>query len=114
MYICIDISFSTGTRAATQVEDGNFRLSTRFLEPRPVTSSPVNQKKSHTPQPSPQILPIKTLPRKPLESSGFLNTSCLFSVLGPAKNLSLLQIPMFGSVWPPCIGQQWLYSQVWI
>ena len=33
------------TKAPTQVEDGNFRLSTRFLEHLPTTSPPTNQKK---------------------------------------------------------------------
>ena len=33
------------TRAPTQVGDGNFRLSTRFLEHHPLTSPPTNQKK---------------------------------------------------------------------
>ena len=37
----------TGTPA--QVEDGNFRLSERFLEHRPVTSPPTNQKKVRHP-----------------------------------------------------------------
>ena len=32
------------TKAPTQVEDGNFRLSPRFLEPHPATSPPTNQK----------------------------------------------------------------------
>ena len=33
------------TKAPTQVEDGNFRLNTRFLEHRPATSPPTNQTK---------------------------------------------------------------------
>ena len=37
--------FLCGTKAPTQVEDGNCRLSTRFLECHPVTSPPTNQKK---------------------------------------------------------------------
>ena len=41
----------------TQVEDGNFRLSTRFLEHSSVASPPTNQKGSQTLQPSPQMLP---------------------------------------------------------
>ena len=36
---------AAGTQAPTQSKDGNFRLSTRFLEHRPVTSPPTNQKK---------------------------------------------------------------------
>ena len=46
------------TGAPTQVEDGNFRLNTRFLEHSSVPSPPTNQKKkSQTLQPSPQMLP---------------------------------------------------------
>ena len=39
------------------MEDGNFRLSTRFLEHRPVASHQPIRTKSHTLQPSPQIVP---------------------------------------------------------
>ena len=49
------------TGAPTQVEDGDFRLNTRFLEHSSVASLPTNQKKekrrSQTLQPSPQMLP---------------------------------------------------------
>ena len=51
------------TGAPTQVEDGNFRLNTRFLEHSSVSSPPTNpkikikKKKSQTLQPSPQMLP---------------------------------------------------------
>ena len=38
-------SSSAGTEDPTQVEDGSSRLSTRFLEPRPVTSPATSQKK---------------------------------------------------------------------
>ena len=41
----ISLNSSAGTKAPTQVEDGNFRLSTRVLEHHPVTSPPTNQKK---------------------------------------------------------------------
>ena len=40
----MSLSSSAGTRAPTQVEDGNFRLSTRFLGHCPVTSPPTKQK----------------------------------------------------------------------
>ena len=40
-----------------QVEDGHFRLNTRFLEHSSVASPPTNQKGSQTLQPSPQMLP---------------------------------------------------------
>ena len=53
------------TGAPTQVEDGNFRLNTRFLEHSSAASPPTNQKKtkktkknkSQILQPSPQMLP---------------------------------------------------------
>ena len=47
IYKYISLSSSVGTNAPMQVKDGNFRLSTRFLEHYPVTSPPTNQK-SHT------------------------------------------------------------------
>ena len=34
-----------GTEATTQVENGDFRMSSRFLGHRPITSPPTNQKK---------------------------------------------------------------------
>lgn len=80
----------------TRVEDGSFRLSTRFLEHHPETSSPINQKKV-TPQykfclqPSTQILPIKTFPPKLWENLGVLNMSHPFSLLSPAINFYLLK-----------------------
>ena len=40
----ISLSSSTGTTVPTQVEDGNFRLSIRFLEHHPITSPPATQK----------------------------------------------------------------------
>ena len=44
--ICITMSFEFyRTGAPTQVEDGNFRLNTRFLEHSSVVSIPANQKK---------------------------------------------------------------------
>ena len=60
--ICITVSFESfyKTGALTEVEDGNFRLNTRFLEHISVASPPTNQKKkkkSQTLQPSPQMLP---------------------------------------------------------
>ena len=44
MPIMISLSFFVGNEAATQVEDGNFRLSPRSLGHRPVTLPPTNQK----------------------------------------------------------------------
>ena len=45
------------TGAPIQVEDGTFRLNTRFLEHSSVASPPTNPKGSQTLQPSPQMLP---------------------------------------------------------
>ena len=45
IYRTISLSSSAGTKVPTQVEDSNFRLSSRFLEHHPVTSPPTNQKK---------------------------------------------------------------------
>ena len=57
----MSFEFFYRTGAPTQVEDGNFRLNTRFLEHSSVASPPANQKKkkkrSQTLQPSPQMLP---------------------------------------------------------
>ena len=66
MPIMISLSFFVGNEAATQVEDGNFRLSTRFLEHHPDTL--LGRKHIHC---SPLQKPIKTFPPKPSESSGF-------------------------------------------
>ena len=70
MRIMISLSSFVGTEAATQVEDGNFRLSTRFLEHHPDTL--LGRKHIHC---SPLQKPIKTFPPKPSESSGFLSMS---------------------------------------
>ena len=56
------LEFFYRTGAPNQVEDGNFRLNTRFLEHSSAASPPTNQKKkkknkSQILQPSPQMLP---------------------------------------------------------
>ena len=94
IYITISLSFSIGTKAPTRMDNSNFRLSTRFLKHHHANSSPTNQK-SHTLQPSPQILPIKTLPWKPSESSHLLSTATHSLSLVLAINLSLFQTPVF-------------------
>ena len=43
------------------------------------------RRKSHTLQPSPQILSLKTLPWKPLGNVGLLSMSHLYSLLGPCN-----------------------------
>ena len=80
------MSSSAGTKTSIQVEDGNFRLNTRFLEHHPVTSSLTNQKKVTHPAALTPNLHLNTLPRK---TSGLLSTSCPVSLLGPcSKHLS--------------------------
>ena len=49
IYMTVSLSSSAGTKAPTQVEDGNFRLGAWFLGHRPVTSPPTNQKKVTNP-----------------------------------------------------------------
>ena len=99
MHKNISLSSSPGTKALTQLEDGNFRLSTRFLEHHPVTSPPTNQKKvthpaAHTPNFTYRIFS----PKNCQGVWGFLSTSHPFSLLGPAINLS----PTFQFIWPHC------------
>ena len=55
----ISLSSSTGSKIPAQVEDGNLRLSTRFLEHFPVTSPPTNQRKVMHPAALPQNFAYK-------------------------------------------------------
>ena len=72
IYNTTSLSSSAGTKAPIQVEDGNFRLSPKFLELHPVTSPPTNQKKSHTLfSPHPNFCLLKTSPLKPSWSWSF-------------------------------------------
>ena len=77
--ICITKSLSsTALGPPTQVEDGNVRLNTRFLEHRSVASPVTNQKKSHTPwSPHPKCCFL------------FLGTSDDHSVRSPVWPLSI-------------------------
>ena len=100
IYKTISLRSSAGTKAPTQVEDGNFKLVIK--SPGSTNMLPHHEsirRKSHTLQ-TPQILPIITFPQKPSGSSRFLSMSHLFSLLGPKINLSLLQTPTFWFVWP--------------
>ena len=112
--ICIttSLSSSTGTKAPTQEEDGNFRLSTRFLKLHLFTSPLTKQKKATHPAALTPNFAIKTFPQKLLGSSGFLSVSCPFSLLGSAINLSRLQSPMFWFVWPHCASgtRTWIWQ----
>ena len=77
IYITISLSSSAGTKAPTQVKDGNFRLSIRFLRfPVALTSN---------------FTYFKTSPPKPSGNSGFLSRSQASSFQSTAIKLSLLQ-----------------------
>ena len=67
----ISLSSPVGTKTPTQVEDGNFRLSTRFLEHLPVTSPPTSQKKVTHPAALTPNLPLKLLPQNHQGVRGF-------------------------------------------
>ena len=70
-YIKISLSSSAGTKAPKQVEDGNFRLITRSLEHRPVTSPPTNQKKATQPAALTPSFASKNFSPKPIREFGF-------------------------------------------
>ena len=82
IYITISLNSSAGTKATTQAENANTRLSTRFLEHRLITSPPTNQKKVSHPAVLTPNFAYKTLPWTPSESLGFLawavHSPCLF------------------------------------
>ena len=105
IYITISLNSSAGTKAPTQVKDGNFRLGARFLEHHPVTSQPTNQKT--VTHPAALIPDFVYKNSSPKSHQGlpvyFLSMNCTFSLLGLAINLSLLQIPAFRFVWPHCV-----------
>ena len=120
------LSSPTGAGVPTQVEDGNFRLSTstgtpdwleqegwwlRFLEHHPLTSPPTNQKKVTHPAALTPNLSLKTLPWNSLGSSGLLSMSHSFSLVGPAINLSLLQTPTFQFLWFHGASGTWTWVQ---
>ena len=82
---------SAGSEASVQMEGGNLRLSTRFLEYCPVTTPPNNQKKViHTAALTPNFAYKNFFP-KPLESYGFLSRSHPFSLLDSTVNPFLFQ-----------------------
>ena len=84
------------------MEDGNFRLSTKSLVNRPVTSPTTKEKNSHTLKSV--DLPVKILLQKPLESLGFFSPSQKPVLLSWfCINISLFQTPTFGFAWPHCI-----------
>jgi len=86
----------TTTKGPTQVEDGNFRLSTRFLEHCSVTSPPINQKKvTHSVALTPNFT-HKNFSPKTTGSSGFstqaTHSPCLVhstSFSAPSSHISV-------------------------
>ena len=121
---CKSLSCSAGTKAPTQVEDGNYMLRPQtgwnqraddwdFCNTTLLPHHQPLRRKSCALQPSPLVmLPFKTLPWKPLGSLDLLSLGCLFSLLGPAINLSLLHTPTFQFVWPHCASgtQTWVWQ----
>ena len=105
IHITISLSSSVGTKAPPR-----WRMATSGWAQIPgalLTHHQPIRRKSHTLQPSPPILPIKTFPPKPSGSLGFWGTSHPFSLLGPAITLSMLQTPIFRFVWPHCALGTW-------
>ena len=87
--------FFCRNQGPTQVEDGNFRLGTRFLEHHPVISPPNNLKKITHPV---DLTPDSAYEKFSLKTTGnseFLNRSHLFSLHGSVINPALLQTPGF-------------------
>lgn len=88
-----------GTKAPTQVEDGNYRL--MIDNPgAPPCSLTTNQ--SQGPAALTPNFAYKNSTPKPTGEFGFLSTIHTFPLLGPAKKLSLPQTPVFWFVWSPC------------
>ena len=76
----------SGTKVPTPTENGNFRLSTRFLgHHHAVASPPTNQKKVICPAAITPNFAFKNSYPRWLESLRFLSMSCLFSLLGPCS-----------------------------
>ena len=92
----IPLSSSAGTKAPIQVEDGNFMLSTRFLEHRPVTSPPTNQKKATHPAAQTSNFAYKDFSPRTIREFGFLSMSCPFSFLSPAIIFLCSKLQCFG------------------
>ena len=76
----------SGTKVPTPIENGNFRLSTRFLgNHHAVASPPTNQKKVICPAAITPNFAFKNSYPKWLESLRFLSMMFLFSLLGPCS-----------------------------
>ena len=84
------------------MEDGDFRLSTRFLEHHCITTN-LSEKSHNILQPSLQIFSIKTFFSKLSGGFGYWNMIHPFFLFGSAINHSLLQNPLFWFVWSHCV-----------
>ena len=98
----ISLGSSVRTKVLTRVKDSNFRLSTGFLEHRPLTSPPANQKKVTHPAALPPIFAYKNFSPKTAREFGSFDHRPPFSLFSTAANVSLWQIPIFPFVWPRC------------
>ena len=94
------MSSSAGTKASTQVEDVNFRLSTRFLEHRPVTSPLTNQRKVTHPVALTPNFAYKIFSPKTIREFRVFEHKPPIPMHGPVINLTLLGTLMFQFVWP--------------
>ena len=91
-YITIFLGSSGRTKASTQVEDDNFRLSPRFLAHHPVTLPARNQKEVTHPTAFTPNFAFKNFSQNHHRVWGFAGTRQRFS---PAISFSLSQMPKF-------------------
>ena len=103
IYITVSLTSSAETKSPTQVEDGNFRMSARFLEHHPVTSPPTNQKKLTTCSLHPKF-DFKTVSPKTIREFGVFEHESPVLLAWPCNKLSLLQTLTFWFVWPFCVS----------
>ena len=89
----------------SQMEDGNFRLSTRFLEHHPVTSPSINQKKVTHPTAITPNFALKNHSMKTIMEFSLLNMSCLYSLLSTCKiHFTTTRVSVYWLCWEP--GEQ--------
>ena len=116
------LSSFAGTKVSTQVKNGNFSVSLRFLEHCPVTSPLINHKEVIHPA---ALTPNFAYKNFTLKTTGklffFFNASHSFSLCRLAIKLSLHHTLVFWFVWPhcalgtePCIQYQFLtHIYIW-
>ena len=94
------------------MEDGNFRLSTRFLERHPLTSPPTNQRRITCPAALPTNFAHKNFfPETHQGVQVFWAQATHSPCMALAINISLLQTLMFWFIWPHCVSGTWTW--VW-